>query len=155
VTTKNLLSNLLGFMGIDKSDCVMVAAQNVKRLPNTCTPFQDHVNATLDLTYDKNGMMDTFKWSINNIDSIRNKTAFSKLDANHPFKVFVEKVYANHTKYKKFRHYLSSQLSLHNINGKETDINKVKHPLIHKIVRKIGTYQWDDDLVLEIMSNLK
>lgn len=155
VTSKNLLSNLLGFMGIDKSDCVMVAAQNVKRLPNTCTPFQDHVDATLDLTYDKNGMMDNFKWSITHIDSIRNKTAFSKLDANHPFKVFIEKVYANHTKYKKFRHYLSSQLSLHNINGKETDIDKVKHPLIHKIVRKIGSYQWEDDLILEIMSNIK
>lgn len=153
IEDKGNLWRLMQFMGLQVQDVVMIAENNVKRLPKSCKNFVEWINDNLDLTYDPTGLRDTTEYSEGKFKEFTTNSKFSALSNTHPFKKFVNLVLKNHSLYNKFYHIRGMyNIDVHNIKPNTIDS---KNEALKLIAKKIGTYSWSSDEIMVIVENLK
>ena len=149
INDKFRLLCVIRFMGLDKGDVVMIAKQNVKHLPDTCTPFADALEK-IDLSYDAVDMETAFVY--NDCANVIKHKDFAGLPDSEFKKAFtyVNDCQKKYYKFKNLRH-----------NVLKADFFKSAKPWTSKndavtlMLRKNGSYTWDADSIVTLAKNLK
>lgn len=153
VNDKNDLRSLADFLGISTDDICMVAPRNEKYIAHLSKKLEDHVKNNCDFNINSDDIATSKSYNIHNFEAIRKHKIFKELDAKNPFVKFVNDVCAVGDRMKKYVN-IANRIK-QDKEGKALKFDSTKHPLIGKLIGKIGNYSWESDMILEIVKNLK
>jgi hypothetical protein len=155
IDDKHKLSNIIRFMGLTDDDVIMVSDRNVKRLPKKSVEFSKWVVDNIDLTFDKQEMTDCLTYSNAVFNNLQKHTLFDTLHEESAFKQYVNYICECHRKYQKFKDHMRSLLSLWDNANKKPSCVKSDNKVLQVIVSKAGSYQWETDLIMNIVASMK
>jgi len=150
IESKEGLHKIMKFLEISKDDIVLVAEQNIKRIPGVIN-FVEYVKTNVDLSFDKDDMATCFNYSHTAVNAIANRKDFAALPDNNEFKKAIKKIHACITKYSKFQH-MRYEMKANTDNGK---MWKSNNDLIKVLLSKVGSYMWEVETIMLIVKNLK
>ena len=153
ISDKNDIRSLADFLGVNTNEICMVAPRNEKYLAPLSTKLEDYVKKNYDFNINPDDIATSNDYNMHNFNEIKKHKIFKELDANNPFAKFVNDVCEVGDRMKKYVNIANRMKQ--DKNGKSLKFDSTKNPLIGKIIRKIGTYSWENELMLEIIKNLK
>lgn len=153
VNDKSDLRNLADFLGIKIDDICMVAPRNEKYISPLSTKLEDYVKKNCDFKINVDDVATSNHYNMHTFNEIRKHKTFKQIDANNPFVKFVNDVCEVGDRMKKYVN-IANRIK-QDKEGKPLKFDSTKNPLLGKIIQKIGIYQWETDIVLEIVKNLK
>ena len=150
-STKSELIRLCNSIGIDSNDIVMVTSRNEKYLNGLSTDLQTHINSLKCFNFNADDVATYKKYQDKEIEEFKkNKSykVFSQNNPNHDFVKFVDKVSESVAKIIKYNSVSDKIIS----NGKAYEPES-NNPLVNFLIKKIGTYGWEQNDILFILEN--
>jgi hypothetical protein len=151
IDSKDRINRLMGFLGLENNEVVMVSERNVKNIPKTCKEFSKYINDSIDLTFDKDGLADCEYFN----ESIIEKAVkgLTSLPDDNALKVWVNTIHQNHKKYNKFKN-ITGMMKSYDRQGKPSKI-KTTNKALQLLANNIGKYNWDIESIVLLANNLK
>jgi hypothetical protein len=153
INDKSDVRTLADFIGISVNDICMVAPRNEKHLALVSTKLEDHVKKNYDFVIDPDDLATCQQNNISNFQDIQKKKAFKDLPSDNPFAMYINEVCKCADRIKKYTSILGK--IKRDKSGKALKFDSKAYPLLSTLISKIGTYSWDNELMLEIVKNLK